>query len=352
MASKPASLALTPLVEPARIVSPTVSLPGFDPYLALLLGGCCNLTYDQFASGSATLSAAQIAGLGPGNALTQIAGLTSSESIGTGADLGAPGAYTTIPAGFALTGAPAAGAPPVNLIALRGTRTYAEWISDAEGIPTPFRVGDNGGQLYTIADLAAPGLVHSGFHTRYTQGTDGAQPVETTKDLLWASYSRPPGSLAAQVAALVGGSTWDATRPLYVTGHSLGAALAVLCAMDVAVNFPKSFPAGGLALYSLAGPMVAMGVSALGLSFSAQDFPASFQKVVPHAFRIVNAADIVPIVPGPSLGVTDLALTYAHVTANEVAFCAQTGSIGGNHACTDTYVPYLQLLAGGFRGES
>jgi len=34
--------------------------------------------------------------------------------------------------------------------------------------------------------------------------------------------------------------------------------------------------------------------------------------------------------------------------ANVVSFCAQTGDIGMNHGCVNTYVPYLAKLAAGF----
>ena len=38
----------------------------------------------------------------------------------------------------------------------------------------------------------------------------------------------------------------------------------------------------------------------------------------------------------------------AGMCANVVTFCVQTGDIGLNHGCLNTYVPYLQALAGGF----
>lgn len=38
------------------------------------------------------------------------------------------------------------------------------------------------------------------------------------------------------------------------------------------------------------------------------------------------------------------------LTQNVLRFCAQTGDIGCNHSCTNTYVPYLAQLAAGFKG--
>jgi hypothetical protein len=41
-------------------------------------------------------------------------------------------------------------------------------------------------------------------------------------------------------------------------------------------------------------------------------------------------------------------IEFQAVTSNIIRFCAQAGTIGGNHSCADTYLPYLQALAGGF----
>ena len=31
-----------------------------------------------------------------------------------------------------------------------------------------------------------------------------------------------------------------------------------------------------------------------------------------------------------------------------ISFCAQTGTVGGNHSCADTYAPYVQALTNNF----
>jgi triacylglycerol lipase len=74
-----------------------------------------------------------------------------------------------------------------------------------------------------------------------------------------------------------------------VTGHSLGAALATLLALDMTSN--TNFP---LALYTLASPRVG------DLSFH-----NLFNHVVPNAYRVANRLDIVPKTPPP--------LFYFHV---------------------------------------
>ncbi|HEU4386613.1 MAG TPA: lipase family protein [Blastocatellia bacterium] len=340
--------AFTQLIESPSNASATPP-QGFDSTIAFLLGQCCNLTYTQFAAGTAQLSAEQItAAIGPDFNCTQVGnGITVSEELTAGSEIGQPGAYATVAAGFALNCTPAGGGQSINVIALRGTQTLSEWVEDAEGIPTAFHVGNRNGKYYLRSELAPLGMVHGGFYALYNQGTDGAQPQEVVHDLAWAEYTRPTGSIAEQIATLVG--QLDNSLPLYVTGHSLGAALAVICAMDIGTNFPKSFAAGQLQMYNLACPLVAAGIKAFGIGVGASYFVEEYNKAVPVSFRIVHSADIVPILPPvcTSLG-SELMLEFAHVTDNAVNFIAQTGSIGGNHACADTYVHYLKKLAQGF----
>lgn len=346
--STPAAFAFTSLTEPSSNASPAAPA-GFDTAMAFLLGKCCNLTYTQFAAGTPQLSQEQIAlAIGPGFNVSQIgSGITVSEELTAGSEIGQPGEFATVPVGFALTGSPAGGGQAFNIIALRGTQTFNEWLEDVESIPTAFRVGNNGGHYYLIAEIAPLGMVHGGFYSLYNQGTNGLQPQEVKHDVLWAEYTRPAGSIAQQVATLV--SQMNSALPLYVTGHSLGAALAVICAMDIGTNFPSTFPAGRLAMYNLAGPLVAAGVSAYGLGVSSSSFVTSYNQAVPTSFRIVHSADIVPILPPASVSLgSELTLEFAHVTPSAVNFLAQTGSIGGNHACAATYVNYLMQLAQGF----
>lgn len=340
--------AFTQLTESPSNASPAPP-QGFDAVIAFLLGKCCNLTYTQFAAGTQQLSPEQITNaIGPDFNCTQVGdGITSSEELTAGSEIGQPGEFTTVPVGFALRCSPASGGQSFNVIALRGTQTLSEWVEDAEGIPTAFHIGNRNGKYYFRAEIAPLGMVHGGFYTLYNQGTDGTEPQEVVHDEAWAEYTRPTGSIAQQIATLV--TQLDTSLPLYVTGHSLGAALAVICAMDIATNFPKSFPAGQLSMYNLAGPLVAAGIKAFGFGVSSSTFVSAYNNAVPVSFRIVHSADIVPILPPvcTSLG-SELMLEFAHVTDNAVNFIAQTGSIGGNHACTDTYVHYLKKLALGF----
>ncbi|MFV8751957.1 lipase family protein [Nannocystaceae bacterium ST9] len=342
-------LSLTTLTEPSN--STTTTLPaGFDASIAYFLGQCCSLTYAQFgASWGASLDTSSLTALNvAGNTATikVVATLTSSQSVGTGIAAGDAGGYVTLPAGFVIAvscSSPPTGVPAsFTVVALRGTRTFAEWIEDAEALPAKFC------QSNTSLFGSGWGSVHSGFLAAYAVGTEGAVGSE------------PPanpgaGSIAAQVRSAITGLA--STQPIYVTGHSLGGGLASLCAMDLAANL--SFTA--VSMYSLASPRVAVGASPVPTYDDQVEFVQNYQQYVPNSFRIVHAADIVPILPPSSLTLGPLTLTAMHVTdawstskqsggltSNVISFCAQTGDIGGNHACDAVYLPYLQALATGF----
>ncbi|HEY2084627.1 MAG TPA: lipase family protein, partial [Mycobacterium sp.] len=71
---------------------------------------------------------------------------------------------------------------------------------------------------------------------------------------------------------------------ILVTGHSLGAALAVLAAPDIAQNMPPNTIEPRLITF--AGPRV--GVS---------DFAEKFNAAIESCYRVVNFLDIVPLLP-------------------------------------------------------
>jgi triacylglycerol lipase len=78
-----------------------------------------------------------------------------------------------------------------------------------------------------------------------------------------------------------------------VTGHSLGGALATLCAVDVQYNF-SSIP---IELYTFGSPRVGN-----------KGFSDSFNQRVTKSYRFVYGMDIVPALPRPWQG-------YSHVDA-------------------------------------
>jgi triacylglycerol lipase len=339
----PSGFALTQLTEPSTYASPNPPAAPFSASMAALLGQCCVLTYDQ-------LQGTDITSLLP-QGYSIVAELTAPEAITV--EAGATGYYVTVPAGFVLTNG------SNNIIALRGTQTIREWIDDAEVLPTPWVQGDNNGTNYSSLEFAPYGLVHAGFYSYYNLGTQGEVPQKTYHGIVdeTYSYSRAQGSLAQQISALGSTKGFNSALPLYVTGHSLGAAAAVLCAMDVAVNLDIKVvsQASNVFVYGLACPNVAAGVVADNsvlrdvLNIASSAFVSNFGNAVTQCWLFANSCDIVPIMPPPSTDAGGLVdIEFQAVTSNIISFCAQTGTIGGNHSCADTYAPYLQALAGSF----
>lgn len=143
------------------------------------------------------------------------------------------------------------------LVAIRGTKTIWEWIADVDAVPV----------AYTPVDGA--GLVHMGFQ------------------LVYEHIRRSVGRLLGQCAGV---------KRVLVAGHSLGGAVAVLSAPDIAKNVtPGLIPE----LHTLAGPRA-----------GAPDFAYFFDQLIPVCFRIVNFMDFVPQVPVPPL--------YEHVGTEEL----------------------------------
>lgn len=158
------------------------------------------------------------------------------------------------------------------IVAIRGTKTIWEWIADVDAAPFPY-----------LPDPSA-GLVHMGFQLVYEH-------------------------IRRSIADLLN-SKCQGAQTVWVTGHSLGGALAVLCAYDIFKNV-KLGPVPQL--YTFAGPRT-----------GAPDFAASFDAAIVTCNRLVNFMDVVPQVPLPPVyehvgqeilvhgGFRPLDVTYAH----------------------------------------
>ncbi|HWE52960.1 MAG TPA: lipase family protein [Bryobacteraceae bacterium] len=163
------------------------------------------------------------------------------------------------------------------IVAIRGTQTIWDWMDDVDAAPVPC--------------LAVPGagLVHMGFQLVH-------EHIHLSiKDLLTKNC--------------------QGAKTIWITGHSLGGALAVLCAYDLLKNLNLGGPAGSLVpkLYTFAGPRT------LDPAFAAK-----FNTEIPDCNRIVNFMDVVPQVPVPPVykhvgaetlvhgGFRPLDITYAH----------------------------------------
>ncbi len=131
-------------------------------------------------------------------------------------------------------------------VSFRGTSDIEDWVADLVAVPDDY------------LPISGFGQVHTGFQDVY----------ELVRQ-----------SIANNLATATAGCD-----QILITGHSLGAALAVLAAPDVFRNMPPNTIEPRLITF--AGPRV-------GLS----DFAAAFNATIESCFRVVNFLDIVPHVP-------------------------------------------------------
>lgn len=168
--------------------------------------------------------------------------------------------------------------PQYIIIAFRGTSSTTNWISDMIASQRRFK--------YIKEDC----LTHRGF-------TD-----------IYSSARKQIMSTLNQLSPI---------KELFVTGHSLGAALATLCAVDVAANTSFNSPN----LYTYGSPRV-----------GDPDFKKAFTKYVHNSHRITNTFDVVTLAPPTiyKLPRSEKKYYYNHVpTISTLTF--QKGSISANH---------------------
>ncbi len=130
-------------------------------------------------------------------------------------------------------------------VSFRGTADLSDWLADFDAEPTAY------------TPISGFGQVETGFQ---------------------AVYQLVRKSIVDNLTTASAGCD-----QILVTGHSLGAALAVLAAPDIFRNMPPNIEPR---LITFAGPRV-------GLS----DFAAAFNTLIESCFRVVNFLDIVPHVP-------------------------------------------------------
>ncbi|MBV9387732.1 MAG: hypothetical protein JOZ78_15025 [Chroococcidiopsidaceae cyanobacterium CP_BM_ER_R8_30] len=169
-----------------------------------------------------------------------------------------------------------------NIIVFRGTQTQTEWLNNFTALQKNYTDPVSGRYL---------GKVHRGFINNY---------LEIVKPL--------PRDIARQL---------DPSVPCYITGHSLGAALATLAALDLALNIPQLHPQ--LHLYTYASPRV-----------GDPTFALLHSQTIPNNYRVINLADAITLMP-PTKAVG----VYVHV-GQEWSFLSQEGDLMPNHV-VDTY---------------
>ena len=163
-----------------------------------------------------------------------------------------------------------------NIIVFRGTQEPDEWIANI-----------NAQQNNYQSNHPQSGKIHQGFYSLYANNLE--QPIRQA------------------IARL------DPNIPCYVTGHSLGGAMAVLAALDLALNFEQFRKQ--IRMYSYASPRV-----------GDPTFATFYSNLVPNSYRIVNQADSTWLLPPTQLKES----VYLHV-GQTWSFINQTGDLNPNH---------------------
>jgi triacylglycerol lipase len=145
------------------------------------------------------------------------------------------------------------------LLAFRGSEEtgIADWINDLKFLPAGFTYGEKDNTAIKV---------HSGFIRAY----------DSVREAMFKAAKETPH------------------KQIIVTGHSLGAALATLFAVDIKYNLRDK----SVSVYTFGSPKVGNA-----------DFAKFYNKLVPQTYRVVNSVDIVPNLP-PNI---PLIVSYEHV---------------------------------------
>lgn len=114
--------------------------------------------------------------------------------------------------------------------------------------------------------------------------------------------------------------------PIWVTGHSLGAAISILCAVELAQqNLPN------INVYNFGLPRVGN-----------EEFSDFYRGLVPNTFRVVNGHDVVPHVPLESMGFYHVPTEVWENPAESMTFKVCNGS-GEDPNCSDSQLTDLSV---------
>lgn len=169
-------------------------------------------------------------------------------------------------------------------VVFRGTKTIDEWISDADFPFVPYTFVSNGG------------MTEMGFTDIY----------ETL-------------GVADEVNMIASMGDYD---NVYITGHSLGAALAGVSMPDIAVNTDFSDPV----LYSFASPRV-----------GDSDYKSRYDGFDVESWRVFNTNDEVPKLPPTLLGYTHVNTGFPITFGKPVSGPFDFSQIAFNHEGCNYY---------------
>ncbi|XP_010544180.1 PREDICTED: phospholipase A1-Igamma3, chloroplastic [Tarenaya hassleriana] len=222
------------------------------------------------------------------------------------------------------------------VIAWRGTVTYLEWIYDLKDILYPPNFSED------------PSIkIECGFHDLYTKKEDSCK---------FSSFSAREQVLAEVKRLLDYYGREEHDISITITGHSLGAALALVSAYDIAelnINrIPENSYQVPISVFSFSGPRVG------NLKFKER-----CEELGIKVLRVVNVHDKVPTVPGIFANeksqfqkyieeTTSFPWSYAHVGVElaldhtKSPFLKPTKDLGCAHS-----LEALLHLVDGFHGE-
>lgn len=176
------------------------------------------------------------------------------------------------------------------LLAFRGSEEtgIADWINDLKFLPANFPYGQKNNTAIKV---------HSGFIEAYN----------SVREAMFKAAKETPH------------------KQIIVTGHSLGAALATMCAVDIKYNLSDK----SVSVYTFGSPKVGNA-----------DFAKFYNKHVPQTYRVVNSVDVVPNLP-PNI---PLVVSYEHVGELHHLGDLQASQVSANAGMCHLPVNYIKCL--------
>jgi triacylglycerol lipase len=169
------------------------------------------------------------------------------------------------------------------VVAFRGTADVKDWMTDLYATPVRFSWIFQGGP--------EAGDIHAGFGHALCDG--------------WLKVTAAVRQMAPQ-PAVMDNSSIDAQRTLWITGHSLGGALAALTGAAFSL-LPGDLIRPISGIYTFGQPRIGL-----------HNFCANYDRLLtPRTFRVVNNRDLVPRVPFRGWDYSDVG-EMIHFTSNGV----------------------------------
>jgi len=207
-------------------------------------------------------------------------------------------------------------------VAFRGTQTKPEWRQDFQmsQVEMNHEMNQAPVPVQTPLPVQAPLLVHEGFFGAYT---------EMKNELL-----------SAITTFYTAASAQNRSTTLYITGHSLGAAVALLAVADLLLYSSARSLLTDVRCYAFAAPRVGNNAFVNAIL----DLVKTEKSVLKEFAVFANGDDIVPSVPlavQPNLDKPETPWLYAQFPLN--TFSANWGSWTHNHTLP-VHIAYLNQL--------